>query len=320
MKGRTCWTLVAFLLLLLPVSQAAETGRALIQQGNAHYAAGRYAEALKCYEAAAGQSVVAGSAELQHDRAAALFKLGQVDEARDLWVRLKDSPDARFEARTRYNLGNCDYADALTAAQQDGQKAVKLLGQAAEQYREALQLDPTLNDARANLELTQLLKRQIEEQQQNQQQNQQSKDQQKQDEQKQDQQQSSTQPSKSEKGDQEQKDKQDQQPQTQPSQSPESQQSSDEDEQKKEEESKDQSQQQQPQDQPQPESQPSTQPAAAESQPAERGDEKSPPVPIEMTREQAERLLQMIRDAEKARREKLAQERTSRQKPVERDW
>jgi hypothetical protein len=39
-----------------------------------------------------------------------------------------------------------------------------------------------------------------------------------------------------------------------------------------------------------------------------------------LTREQAERLLQMIRDAEKARRERLAQQRAASQKPVERDW
>lgn len=320
MKGGLRWLLSTALLLLVPVTQAAETGRDLILQGNQHYAAGQYSEALKCYEAAAARGAVAGSAELQHDRAAALFKLGQVDEARDLWVRLKESQDAAFEARTRYNLGNCDYADALTAAQQDGQKAVKLLGQAAEQYREALRLDPALNDARANLELTQLLKRQIEEQQQNQQQDQQ-QNQDSQDQQKQDQEKSSTQPSKSQQSEKDQKDDESkrEQSETQPSQPPESQKSSEEQESKEDQESKDQSQQQQQEKQP-PQSQPSTQPAAAESQPAEEGEDKNPPVPIEMTRAQAERLLQMIRDAEKARREKLAQERMSRQKPVERDW
>jgi len=41
---------------------------------------------------------------------------------------------------------------------------------------------------------------------------------------------------------------------------------------------------------------------------------------LHLPREQAERLLQMIRDAEQARREKLAREREAKQKPVDKDW
>lgn len=317
MKRALSGTALAAVLLFVPMAPAADSGRELIRQGNAHYAAGRYDKALECYDAAAGQADVAGSAELLHDRAAALYKLGKVDEARDLWVRLKESQDAAFEARTRYNLGNCDYTDALATAGQNGQKAVELLGQAVEQYREALRLNPALGDARANLELTQLLKRQIEEQQQNQQQNQDSKG-----GQKSDQQQSSTQPSQSQADEQDQKNQQPnrEQSESQPSQSPESQKSSPEEQDQQEEESKDQPRQEQQQPEQPPQSQPGTQPSAAESQPSDRSEEDAPSVPIEMTREQAERLLQKIRDAEKARREKLAQERMSRQKPVERDW
>jgi hypothetical protein len=39
-----------------------------------------------------------------------------------------------------------------------------------------------------------------------------------------------------------------------------------------------------------------------------------------MSRQEAERLLQKIRDAEKARRELLRQRERSRHKPVDRDW
>jgi Ca-activated chloride channel homolog len=159
--------LVLPLLALCAASFAADS-RDLIAQGNAHYAAGRYPEALQSYEEAAaggaGQSL-----EVLHDQAAAHFRLGQIDEARELWVRAQTLGDAAYEARSRYNLGNCDYADALAAAQgQDAQKALKLLVQAADEYRNALRIASTLTDARANLELTHLLKKQIEEQQKDQ--------------------------------------------------------------------------------------------------------------------------------------------------------
>jgi Ca-activated chloride channel family protein len=305
---------LALAVAVLPAAVAAgDTPRELIEQGNAHYAAGRYAEALRSYEQAAlGQAHP--TPELVHDQAAARFKLGEIEDARDLWAGLKDVGDAAFGARTHYNLGNCDYADALTAVRtQDAQKALKLLAQAADQYRESLRLDPAMEDARANLELTQLLKRQIEEQAQNQPQSQPSQDQ-KQSEQQQ--QQPASKPAESQPGEQGQEQQPDQSRATQPSQTqparpPESQESREGEEQREE--------QQQGERQPPPETMPAeTRPA--ETRPAEPPAGAEELTGIELTREQAERLLQMIRDAEKARRERLMQQRAARQTPVERDW
>ncbi len=300
--------------LLFCVTALAADPRDLIAQGNAHYAAGRYAEALQSYEQAASTGA-APSTELLHDQAATHFKLGQIDEARELWVRAKTLGDAAFEARSRYNLGNCDYADALATAQgQDAQKALKLLAQAADEYRNALHLDPTLADARANLELTHLLKKQIEEQQQNQPQSQPSSQPCSQPSSQPSSQSSQSQPSSQQSQSQQQKQdqsSQSSQPQTQPAQPPES--------------------QPQPQDQQkEPESQPESQPAPAETQPAEsqpaeqqEQGEQPPSANIRLTPAQAERMLQMVRDAEKARREMLAQmarDRMAREKRVDRDW
>jgi Ca-activated chloride channel family protein len=286
---------------------AADTPRDLIEQGNAHYAAGRYAEALESYRQAAAGSV-RPTPELVHDQAAARFKLGQIEEARDLWVGLKDAGDAAFGARTHYNLGNCDYADALAAVRtQDTQKALELLAQAADQYRDTLRLDPALEDARANLELTQLLKRQIEEQAQNQPQSQPSQDQKQSDQQ---QQQPSSQPSESQPSEQRQEQQQNQSGTTQPSQT----QSSQPPESQESQEGEQQNEKQQGEQQPPPETMP------AETQPAEPPAGAEELTGIELTREQAERLLQMIRDAEKARRERMMQQRAARQTPVERDW
>lgn len=272
----------------------APSPQGLVEQGNAHYAAGRFQEALDCYKQAAAASPTP-SAELLHDQAAAQYRLGQFDEARDLWARARPLGDAAFEARARYNLGNCDYAEALAKWQaQDAGGAVDLLAKAAEHYRDAVGLDPTLADARANLELTHLLKKQIEQQMQQQpQQNQQ--DQEGRQDQQNSQQQASSQPA--------QQDQQEQQPQPeQQSDSP-------------------QQQDQSPQQDPNHPAGATSEPTA-ESQEEQAGEEESDAQrpPIEMTPQQAERLLQMVRDAEKQRREMLARRRQARYKPVERDW
>ncbi len=307
-----------------PESGPSAPPRELLRQGNEHYAAGRYAEALRCYRDAQttadapvredGRGRLSDydqrqRADILHNQAAAHFKLGEIDAARDLWVRLKDSSDQAFEARTRYNLGNCDYAEALAAAgQHDARGALPRLAAAAEQYRAALRLDPTLTDARANLELAELLKRQLEEQQSESPQSQ-SSEQQDQSDQQQSQTQPASRPS-SQPGQSE------QQPESRPSadQKPQESPSSPEEPKESNEEPKE-SQSDAAQKSPPPEPQAeSGQEREARDQPGQ----ESPP--IEMTREQAERLLQMVRDAERARREALARQQAARQKPVDRDW
>lgn len=314
MKRRWVLTVLAF--GVLPWLASAQTARDLIEAGNADFAAGNYASALEQYEQAMQTAGPLEQAELLHNRAAAHFKLGDVELARDLWTQIKTARDAAFEARTRYNLGNCDYADALSALQeQDTQKALDHVAAAREQYKSALRLDPSLNDARANLELAQVLRKQIEEIQQQQQQQQDGQQGEQGDEQKQQQ------------GQQQQGDNQEQQDgEQQPQDGEQQQQQGDQqeqqqsDSQQQQQESGDE-QQQQPQQQEQEgqDEQQSPQPQQSETQPA--GEEQPQPAePIEMTKAQAERLLQMVRDAEKARREMLAKRQQAAHKPVERDW
>ncbi|MFQ5807379.1 MAG: hypothetical protein ACE5I3_13105 [Phycisphaerae bacterium] len=283
----------------------ADTPRELIDQGNEHFAAGRYADALEAYEQAGAEPDERIMADLLHNRAAAHFKLGRIDDARELWVRAAGLKDASFEAAARYNLGNCDYADALKAVQaQDANTALAQLERALQQYRDALRLDPERLDARANLELAAQFKKQIEELAQ---------------------QQPQSQPSPGRDQDNEQQDQGDQSS-SQPSSQPSDSQTQQRDEQTKE--GADQEQEQQDSSQ-QPSSQPDTQPVS-ETQPApqpqpelsegEEEREQQELVPIEMTREEAERLLQMIRDAEHQRRAVLRAREAARQRPVEKDW
>ncbi len=292
----------------------ADTPRELARQGNEHYDAGRFAEALHRYEQA-GEQAARSVAELLHDRAAAHFKLGQFAAARELWGRAQDLKDAAFEARTRYNLGNCDYAEALTSLQQqpDPQEVLDLLTGASEQYRKALRLDPSLTDARANLELTHLLRRQIEQQMQQQPQQQQGEGGEQQ-EGEQEQQEQSQQDQESEEGEQDESSQGT--PQTQPSE-----QDSQEQQQPEEQGEGQEPPRQAPSEEEGPEQEQNEQPSAMpETMPAEQQPGEEEPNPAQMTRAQAERLLQMVRDAEQARREMLARQRAARQKPVDRDW
>jgi Ca-activated chloride channel family protein len=302
---------MALLVAAVSAGALAASPRALIAQGNEHYAAGRYQEALECYtQAEQAAADRAPSAELLHDLAAAQFKLGNLDEARELWVRALALKDAAFEARVRYNLGNCNYAAALKALQaQQSEGVLEALQSAVEQYRDALALDPGLADARANLELATQLKRQLEQIATSQPQSQPSQCQD------QPQQQPSSQPCSQPSGQQEGEEQKGQdgqpdrtsQPSSQPCTSPAT----------------------QPQER-QPPPEPSTRPAdESEPQPPpsfpEGGEEQAQELPeqgatIHMTREEAERLLQKIRDAEKARREVLRQREAAKQKPVDRDW
>jgi Ca-activated chloride channel family protein len=274
----------------------------LIEQGHAHYQAGRYQEALAAFEQIAEEGNERILPELLHDKAAALFKLGRLDDARELWVRAAGLRDAAFEAQSRYNIGNCHYEKALEAASADPPQApaaLKLLDEAVAQYRDALRLDPRNANARANLELAARLKKQIEEQPPPQ---------------SQPQSQPSSQPN------QDQQDEQDpdqqQGPQSQPS---------DQNDQQRQPQDDDQqdpnSQQQRPQPDPndpnrqQDPNAPQPQPQAPQDDDA---DEQPPPPEVRMSPEEAQRLLQMIRDAEKARREALRARQRIR--PVDKDW
>lgn len=336
MKG--AW-LAGVLMAIVPLAQADEPvdAWALVAQGNAQFAAGAYAEALRAYEAAAAAG--AATPELLHNQAAAHFRLGQYAEARELWEQAAPLGDAQFEGRMRYNLGNCDYAEALAAQAVEPQQSVASLDRAAERYREALRLDPTLADARANLELTQLLKQQIVQATPQCQQSQPSEGgADEQGEQKQQQAQPSSRPSS--------------QPQEQPAQQssessaeqkPDDQQQSQQSEGQRSAQDRQQSAGDQEQEQQQGERSEqdsaredpaeaqsaagSSDPSAREEQQGQAASEdeagesrEAQQAQVQLTPEQAERLLQMVRDAEKARREQLARQRAARGKPVERDW
>ena len=245
-------------------------------------------------------------------RAATLYKLGRIDDAREAWTQAASLADPRLEAACRYNLGNCDYQQALAAANdpQQAPEALERLSRAIENYRDAIRLDPALDDARANLELATRLREQLRRMQQKQQ----------------TQSGGSSQDNSSKSNDPKQQNRS--QPSKQPQPSADSKQPSPDQQQDDGQGDAQRPQQQDasPQDADTSQTSPSQDQQAAQPQvPPPASQPASPPTDargrrLRLTREQAERLLQMIRDLERQRREMLRRMQAGRQRPVDRDW
>jgi Ca-activated chloride channel homolog len=118
-----------------------------VERGNRHYRAGRYAEAVREYEAALKSGV--DTPELHYNLGTALLQLGREDEAEQhLQVALR-SRDAALRQRAYFNTGY----RALNQGRRGGEDASQRLDAAIENYKRSLRLDPTDRDAKWNLEL-----------------------------------------------------------------------------------------------------------------------------------------------------------------------
>lgn len=296
----------AAVLLVLGVLSGRPDPRETIARAAELYAHQQYEQALAALDALAGHVGEKLRPAWLFDRAATLYKLGRLDDAREAWNQAASLADPRLEAACRYNLGNCDYQQALEAAGNPQQAAAALepLKRAIENYRDAIRLDPSLEDARANLELAMKLREQLRRQMQQQQQQNPQSSQQNKSQQNDNRQQKPSEGNKSA------------QPQNQAGQSQSNPSESDAD--RKPSDRRDASEQKQPSEQnqntqqPQPEASPATQPKPSAGQASQQT--------ARLTREQAERLLQLIRDLERQRREMLRRMQAARQKPVDRDW
>jgi Ca-activated chloride channel family protein len=275
-----------------PLASAEPAPHELVSEANEALSAGDYGKALQGYEQAA--EIEPEALEIAYDQGIAYYRMGDYEKAAEYFSRVLAAEDASLDAKARFNLGNSAYATALQQQQTDAQAAIAKLEEATNRYREALDITPNDLDARANIERAQRLKELLLEQMQQQPQQQQQNQDQQQDEQ-QEQRQSQQ---------QDQQESQDQQ-QEQQSQSEEQQQP----EQQEEQEQQGQEQQQEPQ---QGEQQQMQQREENAEQP--QGEAKT------MSREEAERLLQMIRDQERQRREAQMKRQRAKQVPVQKDW
>ncbi|WP_426754136.1 tetratricopeptide repeat protein [Myxococcus sp. Y35] len=132
--------LVASLALPSPVWAAGplERDHPLVAQGREAYAAGRYEDALAAFEAAKKERP--NDVAVDFNRADAMAKLGRVADAKALFQSVTESNRADLRQKAWYNLGN------LHATTGDRQEALKA-------YRRALTLDPQDMQARHNYEV-----------------------------------------------------------------------------------------------------------------------------------------------------------------------
>ncbi len=272
--GGFVWCLV----LVSPAFGQIQSARTLVEEGNTLLAAGDFASALERYKSA--EVTEPESPELAYNQGVAHYKLGEYDAARGAFNRALLTRDLALEAKAKFNLGDVAYASALEK-QSNFQEAVDLLKTGIGQYRDALELDPEDEGARKNIEMAQVLikdlldklKKQQEQEQQQQQDQQGEQDPQQQD----DQEQQQDQDQGEQEGEQEQQQQKDEQ---------------EGDQEDKQQQSGDEQQEQQ------------QQPQAGE----------------EMTNGEAERMLQAVRDKEKRRREEQAERRRARYIRVPKDW
>lgn len=116
-----------------------EKDHPLVEKGREAYTAGRYDEALSSFEEAGKQKP--NDVAVEFNRADALAKLGRVEEAQAAFQRVAEAqhrPD--LQQKAHYNLGNLY---ATTGKRQE----------ALQEYRRALKMDPNDAQARHNYEV-----------------------------------------------------------------------------------------------------------------------------------------------------------------------
>ena len=278
------------------------------------------------------------------------YREGQYAEARDSFTRSTAVADRALEARARFNLANCDYAEALALRAEnpdEADEAIAKLETAISHYRGAIEANPQDADARANAELAQLFIDQIQqeqeqqEQEQQDEQQQQEQDQQEQGEQDQDQQEHDEQEQQQDQDQQEQDEQEQQQEQNEQEQNEQEQneQEQNEQEQNEQEQQQEQDQQQEQEQQQQDDQQQKDQQQKDQQQtPGSSGDTQTEnsnekpeghhgmgssadgQEPRAMTEEEAEKMLQAVRDRDLKRRYEKLRKTQRYYQPVDRDW
>lgn len=217
--------LVSF--LLSPTPASAQSPRPLFTAGLADLAASNYPSAASNFLAAAELAPTNNlpASPALYNAALATAAAGDPDTASTLLAETaRATADLAQQARAYYNRGNTLYA--LSDADPASTNAPALIAEALQSYENAIALDPSAPDYKANYELALLKQQQIQQQQQQQQQQnqQQSQDQENQDQSSDDQQQSQQQDQQQEQQ-QEQQEQSQQQSQSQSQESQESQES-----------------------------------------------------------------------------------------------
>ena len=128
-----------------------QAGREKVLEGNRNYSDGNYDKALELYREALEENP--DSPAIRFNLGDAQFKKEEMEDAADSFSRALQSEDPGIKSRAQYNLGNSLYRQGK-------------LQESLSAYREALKVAPGDRDAKHNLEF---VLKQLQEQQQQQQ-------------------------------------------------------------------------------------------------------------------------------------------------------
>ncbi len=286
---------------------------------------------------AAADPTNAPPAERLYNAGVSMYRASEFALARELFAAAAERAKAGVAARSMYNRGTTSYAEALRAMQ-DAQGAspagspggsgqspqsdimgatIQSLERSLRELKDAVRADPTDADARANAELAHRVLKELKQQQQQQQQ---SGDQDQEQNQQQDPQQNQD-GQQQESGQGEQPNDQEQNGQQDPQQRPQDGQQSDSNREGDRNEKSDRTPEEESESksEPKPEPKPASNPDAKPTdETAQKADGKATPKP--MTRQEVERLLQRIRDKERARLLERMERERARTQPAPKDW
>ena len=140
------------------------------------------AEAIDAYNQIESAAEAGAQNQLDYNLAVAHYRNSDYAAAIPLFGEASKSLDRKIATSSRHNLGNCYYAQALPLVESDPDAAIEQLQKSIVHYRSALRLDLSNVDSRSNIELARKLIKQIQSQQeQEQEQEQNESDQNKQD-------------------------------------------------------------------------------------------------------------------------------------------
>lgn len=140
LKGALCVLLSALLAVGTPAFALGpfEKNHPLVAEGLAAYESGQYEKALEKFDAA--KKELPASAALEFNRGNALYKLGRLQEAKEVFEAVAESGKGELRQKDFYNLGT------TLAAMGEEKAAISAL-------KKALVLDPKDEQARHNLEV-----------------------------------------------------------------------------------------------------------------------------------------------------------------------
>ncbi|MCW5893226.1 MAG: VWA domain-containing protein [bacterium] len=155
-RGRRFWGAArapAAALVIASLSIGWLDPNAKAREGVTLYREGRFPEAAQAWNEALVDTPEVPA--LHYDLGAAFYRLQKWDEALGSYEKVPAAPgdDPARAARTWYNVGNTRVRRGEASEQEKPQETLQQWGEALVAYRRALTADPTLTDAKYNLEL-----------------------------------------------------------------------------------------------------------------------------------------------------------------------